>query len=139
MRTTTTLNIPRSTSRGHFLIYSVCQEDLWGDGGRESPRFTLLIVDVDEQEGEGGQPGAVAVPCAVVLIPRGRDRDFTFSSREGLGQVTINQLMQCVQGCAPIMCQCHVTVFVLVGVKQVRRGSWNRRLFFLVDICFFFV
>lgn len=28
-----------------------------------------------------------AVPCAVVLIPRGRDRDFTFSSEEGLEQV----------------------------------------------------
>ncbi len=32
-----------------------------------------------------GQPGAL--PCAVVLIPRGKDRDFTFSSREGLEQV----------------------------------------------------
>ncbi|CAN0484410.1 unnamed protein product, partial [Laminaria digitata] len=59
--------------------------------GRESPRFTLLILDVEEQGGEGGgQPGAVAVPCAVVIIPRGRDRDFTFSSREGLEQVTLN-------------------------------------------------
>lgn len=27
------------------------------------------------------------MPCAVVLIPRGRDRDFTFSSEEGLEQV----------------------------------------------------
>ncbi|CAM9263609.1 unnamed protein product [Scytosiphon promiscuus] len=60
------------------------QEDLWGvaKGGRESPRFTLLIVDVSTV----GQ-ASTAVPCAVVLIPRGRDRDFTFASREGLEQV----------------------------------------------------
>ena len=73
---------------------SACQEDLWGDAdaGRESPRFTLLILDVEEQGAEGGLPGAVAVPCAVVIIPRGRDRDFTFSSREGLEQVTATLL-----------------------------------------------
>ncbi|CAM9527381.1 unnamed protein product, partial [Hapterophycus canaliculatus] len=61
------------------------QEDLWGmtEGGRESPRFTLLIVDVSIVE-----QASTAVSCAVVLIPRGRDRDFTFSSREGLEQVS---------------------------------------------------
>lgn len=57
------------------------QEDLWGEGEHDSPRFTLLVVDVSS-EGR-----ASTVPCAVVLIPRGRDRDFTFSSREGLHQV----------------------------------------------------
>lgn len=59
------------------------QEDLWGgDGRRGSPRFSLLIVDV-------GDAPPTASPCAVVLIPRGRDRDFMFSSREGLEQVTV--------------------------------------------------
>ncbi|CAN0600873.1 unnamed protein product, partial [Ectocarpus sp. 12 AP-2014] len=47
----------------------------------DSPRFTLLVVDVSSD----GR--ASTVPCAVVLIPRGRDRDFAFSSREGLHQV----------------------------------------------------
>ncbi|CAM9929821.1 unnamed protein product, partial [Ectocarpus fasciculatus] len=52
-----------------------------GKGEHDSPRFTLLVVDVSS-DGRAG-----TVPCAVVLIPRGRDRDFTFSSREGLHQV----------------------------------------------------
>ncbi|CAM9411231.1 unnamed protein product [Ectocarpus sp. 12 AP-2014] len=57
------------------------EEDLWGEGEHDSPRFTLLVVDVSSD----GR--ASTVPCAVVLIPRGRDRDFAFSSREGLHQV----------------------------------------------------
>lgn len=57
------------------------QEDLWGEGEHNSPRFTLLVVDVSSD----GR--ASTVPCAVVLIPRDRARDFTFSSREGLHQV----------------------------------------------------
>lgn len=61
-------------------VLSVHQEHLWREGDRESPRFTLLIVDV------AGDEHASVVPCAVVLIPRGRDRDFTFSSLEGLQQ-----------------------------------------------------
>ena len=56
------------------------QEDLWGEGNGESPRFTFLIVD------HAGDGQTNTLPCAVVLIPRGRDRDFTFSSLEGLQQ-----------------------------------------------------
>lgn len=61
-------------------VFSVDQEHLWREGDRGSPRFTLLIVDV------AGDGYASVVPCAVVLIPRGRDRDFMFSSLEGLQQ-----------------------------------------------------
>ncbi|CAM9523140.1 unnamed protein product [Ectocarpus sp. 13 AM-2016] len=61
--------------------YAETEEDLWGEGEHDSPRFTLLVVDVSSD----GR--ASTVPCAVVLIPRGRDRDFAFSSREGLHQV----------------------------------------------------
>lgn len=69
-----------------YLSPSVCslgrQEDIWGgDASRGSPRFSLLILDVGDYRPD-------ASPCAVVLIPRGRDREFTFSCAEGLEQVT---------------------------------------------------
>ncbi|CAB1115968.1 unnamed protein product [Ectocarpus sp. CCAP 1310/34] len=63
------------------VLVGETEEDLWGEGEHDSPRFTLLVVDVSSD----GR--ASTVPCAVVLIPRGRDRDFAFSSREGLHQV----------------------------------------------------
>lgn len=106
------------------VFFSAWQEDLWGnaDEGRESPRFTLLILDVEEQRGEGGgQQGAVAVPCAVVIIPRGRDRDFTFSSREGLEQVTPVTLCTRLRSVYVASSIC-LSVCVLVAVDQNEGG-----------------
>jgi hypothetical protein len=47
-----------------------------------TPRFTLLIVDALPPAAAAAQ-----MPCAVVLIPRGREHEFAFASAEGLRAV----------------------------------------------------
>ncbi|CAM9246032.1 unnamed protein product [Phaeothamnion confervicola] len=68
------------------------EEPLWraGDLSGSDPRFTLVIVDVagpPPRLSHAGGSGVETVPCAVVLVPRGREREYMFASEEGLHQV----------------------------------------------------
>lgn len=56
--------------------------DLWApDATRcDGPRFTMLIVDV-------ARLGMTTHACAAVLIPQGREREYLFSSDDGLRQI----------------------------------------------------
>ncbi|KAG5180926.1 hypothetical protein JKP88DRAFT_270097 [Tribonema minus] len=71
------------------------EEHLWSRPGGSSsaaaaapvtPRYTLLIVDAAAAAAArgGGGGGAPPLPCAVVLVPRGREHEFAFSALEGL-------------------------------------------------------
>ena len=46
----------------------------------ESPRYTLSIVDLIP-------PTSTPLPCAVLIIPQGREHDWLFSTADGLRQV----------------------------------------------------
>jgi spermidine synthase/SAM-dependent methyltransferase len=58
----------------------VLEENLWLSGGDDTPRYSLLILDAPA-------PEEVCQPCAVLIVPRGRERDPAFSSKEGLAGI----------------------------------------------------
>jgi len=51
---------------------------------KATPRFIVSVIDsgLDQQE--------IAVPCAVFLVPQGREHEWTFSSSEGQMQVAVS-------------------------------------------------
>lgn len=68
--------------KGEVNIWMARQAEQEGEEevATESPRYTLSIVDLIP-------PTPTPLPCAVLIIPQGREHDWLFSTADGLRQV----------------------------------------------------